>query len=171
MKTRTIIIMLLAAVVCGLTVRLIHSTATPPEPTIQRDTIVIRDTVRPPIPEPVVITVVRYDTVRPQTKPVEKVTPVSATVIIPEDTIARNSAVIPITRNTYKTEEYTAVVEGYRPQLVSMELYRKTTTVTNKITKTRSPRWVLSAGPGIGYGPNGVQPYVGVSVGFVLWAK
>lgn len=175
MKTRTIIVMLLVAVACGLTLRIIRPPALYPEPTIQRDTVVIRDTIRPTVPEPEIITVVRYDTIRPRMKPVEGITPVMATVTLHEDTMPRitpeNDVIIPITRNTYKTEDYTAVIEGYRPRLVSIEIYPKTTNITNTITKTRSPRWALTAGPGIGYGPNGVQPYVGVTVGFVLWSK
>lgn len=176
MKQGTCIVLLAVAFIIGaLFFRTCSPNATPPEPTIQRDTVIIRDTIRPPVPKPEVITVVRYDTVRPQAKPVEGVTPDLATVTLPEDTIPRitpeNDVIIPITQNTYKTEDYTAVVEGYRPRLVSIELYPKTTTITNTITKTRSPRWALTAGPGIGYGPNGVQPYVGVTVGFVLWSK
>jgi hypothetical protein len=141
-----------------------------PEPAIQRDTVIIRDTIRPEVPEPEVIRVVRYDTVRPQAEPVGDVTPVAVGITLTEDTVPpENGVIIPITQSTYKTEDYTAIIEGYRPRLVSMELYRKTTTITN--TVTRSPRWALTVGPGIGYGPNGVQPYVGVSVGFVLWSK
>lgn len=176
MKQGTYIVLLIVAFILGaLFFRTCSPNAKPPEPTIQRDTVVIRDTIRPPVPKPEVITVVRYDTVRPQAKPVEGVTPALATVTLPEDTIPRitpeNDVIIPITQNTYKTEDYTAIVEGYRPRLVSIELYPKTTTITNTITKTRSPRWALTVGPGVGYGPNGVQPYVGVTVGFVLWSK
>lgn len=167
--------LLLGIVIGCICMRLCVNSSPLPEPTIQRDTVVIRDTIRLPVPKPEVITVVRYDTVRPQAKPVEDVTPALATVALSEDTIPRitpeNDVIIPITQNTYKTEDYTAVVEGYRPRLVSIELYPKTMTITNTITKIRSPRWALTVGSGVGYGPNGVQPYVGVTVGFVLWSK
>lgn len=176
MKQGTYIVLLVVAFILGaLFFRTCSPNATPLETTIQRDTVVIRDTIWPPVPKPEVITAVRYDTVRPQAKPVEGVTTDLVTLILPKDMIPRitpeNDVIIPITQNTYKTEDYTAVVEGYRPRLVSIELYPKTTTITNKITNTRSPRWALTVGPGIGYGPNGVQPYVGVTVGFVLWSK
>ena len=176
MKQGIYIVLLVVAFILGaLFFRTCIPNSTPPEPTIQRDTVVIRDTIRPPVPKTEVIMVVRYDTVRPQAKPVEGLTPELATVALPEDTMPRitpeNDVIIPITQNTYKTEEYMAVVEGYRPRLVSIELYQKTTTITNTITKTRSPRWALTIGPGIGYGPNGVQPYVGVTLGFVLWDR
>lgn len=149
--------LVVASILGAFSFRTCSPNATLPEPTIQRDTVVIRDTIRT------------------QAKPVEGVTPDLATVTLPEDTIPRitpeNDVIIPIIQNTYKTEDYTAVVEGYRPRLVSIELYPKTTTITNTITKTRSSRWALTVGPGIGYGPNDVQPYVGVTLGFVLLSK
>jgi hypothetical protein len=101
----------------------------------------------------------------------EGITPDPATVSTTKQITPENGVIIPITRNTYKTEDYTAVVEGYRPRLISMELYPKTTTITNTITKIRSPRWALTVGPGVGYGPKGVQPYIGITVGFVLWSR
>lgn len=175
MKQGVYIVLLIAAFVLGaMTFRACGPNATPAEPTIQRDTVVIRDTIRPPVPKPEVKPV-RYDTVRPQNRPAEDAIPNVAAVPLPEDTIPRitpeNDVIIPITQSTYKTEDYTAVVEGYRPRLVSIELYPKTTTITNTVTNTRSPRWALTVGPGVGYGPNGVQPYIGVSLGFVLWSK
>ncbi len=176
MKPGTSIVLLVVSFILGaLFFRACSPNVAPPEPTIQRDTVVIRDTIRPPVPKPEVVTVVRYDTVQPQEKPVEGVTQALTTVTLPEDTIPRitpgNNVIIPITQNTYRTEDYKAVVEGYKPRLVSIELYPKTTTVTNATVKTRSPRWALTVGPGVGYGPNGVQPYVGVTAGFVLWSK
>lgn len=145
--------------------------AAPPELTIRSDTVVIRDTIRMPVPKPEVITVVRYDTLRLQMEAAEGITPDPATVSTTKQITPENGVIIPITRNTYKTEDYTAVVEGYRPRLISMELYPKTTTITNTITKIRSPRWALTVGPGVGYGPKGVQPYIGITVGFVLWSR
>jgi hypothetical protein len=176
MKTGIILLAIVALLLCILLFfRTCSPNATPPEPAIQRDTVVIRDTLRPSVPKPEVITVVRYDTIRLQIRPVEDITTTRTTIAIPEDTIpqitSENDVIIPITRNTYKTEDYTAVVEGYKPRLASIELYPKTTTITNTITKTRSPRWALTVGPGVGYGPNGVQPYIGVTVGFVLQLK
>ncbi len=123
------------------------------------DTVVVRDTIREPIPVPVVRTVVCYDTVRTALPVVDS---------LPGDSAA---VVLPIERKTYKTEDYKAVVEGYKPSLVEMEVYRQSTIVTNTVVQPRRPRWALTVGPGVGYGPRGVQPYVGVSFGFVLWSK
>ena len=83
----------------------------------------------------------------------------------------RPSSKVTARGNVYRTDDYAAVVEGYRPRLVSSELYPKITTVTNTITNTRSPRWALTVGPGVGYGPGGIRPYIGVNVGIVLWSR
>jgi len=177
MKQGTYIVLLVVAFMGALLFRTCSPNATPHESTIQRDTIVIRDTIHPPLPKPEVNTVVRYDTVRPQAKPIEGVTPALAIVTLPEDTIPRitpeNGIIIPITQKTYKTEDYKAVIEGYKPNLLSIELYQKNTFITNTVTNTKykSPRWVISVGPGVGYGPKGIEPYIGINAGFVLWGK
>lgn len=133
-----------------------------PKP-IRTDTVIVRDTVREPIPVPVVRTVVLYDTVR------VALPPGGAT----GDSLPGDSAavVLPIERKIYQTEDYRAVIEGYRPALAEMEIYRQSAVVTNTVTERTRPRWALTVGPGIGYGPRGVQPYIGASFGFVLWSK
>jgi len=176
MKRVACIVLLAAAFGLGaLSFRACNPGAAPQEPTVRRDTVIVRDTIRLPAPKPVVVTVVRYDTLRVQTAPVDDITPPVATVTTPRDTMPQitpeNDIIVPITRNVYRTDDYAAVVEGYRPRLVSIELYPKITTVTNTITNTRSPRWALTVGPGVGYGPGGIRPYIGVNVGIVLWSR
>lgn len=165
MRTGLYIFSMTVAFLAGaLVFRACGPAAPPAVPTTRCDTVVLRDTVRLPVPAAEVVAVVRYDTI-----PAERGCVPADTV--PADTILRitpdNDVVLPITRRVYRTEDYAATVEGYRARLVGMELYPKTMTITH----TRSPRWALTAGPGIGYGPNGVHPYVGVTAGFVLWSK
>lgn len=157
------------AAVLGITwaVRSCDRRTTPGVTEIRRDTVIVYDTIRPPIPEPIIRTVIRYDTLRPQNKPVADTAPPLTVDTLPGDTIP--SVIVPIERKVYETEDYRATVEGFRPQLVGMEIYRKTSTITN--TEKARPLWALTLGPGVGYGPKGVQPYVGVSFGFVLWSK
>lgn len=126
---------------------------------VRTDTVIVRDTIRESIPVPVVRTVVRYDTVR---------VALPAGDSLPGDSTA---VVLPIERKTYETEDYRAVVEGYKPSLVEMEVYRQSAVVTNTVVQTKRPRWALTVGPGVGYGPRGIQPYIGASFGFVLWSK
>jgi len=63
-----------------------------------------------------------------------------------------DSIELPIEQKTYKTEDYKAVIEGFRPSLVSMEVYRQTQFIDRVQTLTipDTRRW--SFGPTIGYG-------------------
>lgn len=119
-----------------------------PEPVNLIDTVIVRDTIREQIPVPEYVNVIRYDTLR-----------IHDTIYYP----------LPITQQTYLTSNYKAVIEGYKPKLVSLETYPKTTIITR--TATKKPKWSITVGPGIGYGKNGIQPYIGISAGFVLWSK
>lgn len=152
---------IVAAVVCLLAGFVMGRQHRPPA--VYTDTVTYVDTQRVAYPVPRDSTVIRYITV---TLPA-----VSDTT--GPDPIAPDTCTVqlPVTQKVYRDSNYMAVVEGYRPRLISIELYPKTTTITKTITKTRSPRWALTAGPGVGFGPNGVQPYIGVTVGFVLWGK
>lgn len=120
------------------------------------DTLVICDTIRIKEPKPYYVEVVRTDTLV-----------INDMVKVP----------IPIEQKTYQNEDYKAVIQGYKPTLLSMDLYKKetlirdTTKISNMITKLKPVRWVISVGPGIGYGPKGVEPYIGINAGFVIWSK
>lgn len=120
------------------------------EQQIVRDTTIIRDTVKIPIPKQIITEVVEYDTIY-----VEK-----PTLAIP----------IPIEEKTYSGTDYKAVVRGYKPRLMSLDIYRTDTLFTintiNKVIKTK--RWNLTVGAQVGYGytPRGQLPYVGVGVTF-----
>jgi hypothetical protein len=147
MRTAACIVLVIAAFATGVWTG--RRRSEPAGTSAVPDTVIIRDTLCVPVPEPHVVTVVRRDTIRD-----------SIPYITPE-----GEAVVPIVRKTYVTEDYKATIEGYRPELVSLELYPKTVTIT------KSPKWALTAGAGVGYGRNGVQPYIGLSLGFVLWKK
>ena len=45
------------------------------------------------------------------------------------------------------------------------------TPVFREITLTRQPRWAVTAGVGVGYSPAGINPYVGIKVGRVIWMR
>lgn len=75
---------------------------------------------------------------------------------------------VPIERVTVEGENYSAVLEGYRPSIVEMTLRVPTTTITNTRTVTTRKRWSFCVGPQVGAGwtPEGVRPYIGVGVTF-----
>lgn len=117
-----------------------------------RDTVIVRDTVTERIPEPHIVEVVRIDTCWLET--------VADTVRVP--------VTVPIERKVYVTSDYRAVVEGYRPALVSMDIYRE----TQVITKSTAPRrWGVGIQVGYGYMPtvNKAAPYIGIGIQYSLW--
>lgn len=120
------------------------------------DTIIIFDTLKIEEPVPYIVEVYKYDT------------------IAKIDTLI---VTVPIERKTYQDEQYKAVIEGYKPNLISMDIYNKniyvydSIFVNNTITKYKRPKWVLSGGVGVGYTPRGLEPYVGVNIGYVFWSK
>ncbi len=115
-----------------------------------RDTITVHDTVRDSIPRPFIVRFDHWDTLY---IPLYITDTLSDSVLVP----------IPIERKEYVTEDYRAVVSGYRPSLDVMEVFRKTQTVT--VTE-KAKRWGI--GPQAGFGVPGGW-YVGVGVSYHLW--
>lgn len=89
---------------------------------IKGDTVHIRDTVRATIPQPVKETPKRIDTVY---LPILIDTTTDRTV--ESDSI---SVLIPITSKEYETDDYRAIVSGYKPSLDFMEVYRDKEIIT-----------------------------------------
>ena len=117
-----------------------------------RDTLIVRDTLRDAVPRPVLVCFDHWDTLRVAVRTVDTL---RDSVYIPVP--------IPIERKEYRTDDYRAIVSGYRPRLDLMEVYRKTRTVT--VTK-EPKRWGI--GPTAGFGIPGGW-YVGIGVSYDLW--
>lgn len=144
---------------------------------------------RRPVPE--VIETVRVDTVfyeRPQPVGIsDKLRPIRVprflflkgktdTVFVNNEQVYTDSVGIAIVRRTveYADSNYRAVVSGpalgdYGPQLDRFEVYPRTVTRTQTVTKR--PRFAVTAGPGVAYTPQGLQLTLGINAGFVLWSK
>jgi hypothetical protein len=122
---------------------------------VRIDTLIVRDTVRDTLLVPVERLTVRVDTVwMPSAR----------------DTVLREVAV-PIERRVYASEDYRAVVEGFRPELVEVELYRKTAIVTTQTTLQSPPqRWGIGVQAGVGFTPKGAVPYVGIGIQYCIVA-
>ena len=102
--------------------------------------------------------VVRYETV--------KLPAVRDTVrdsLIYKDTLVHDSVnvILPITQKKYEDSTYTAWVSGFRPNLDSINIYRKT--VYKTITET-PVRWGIGLVGGYGYGTKGTTPFIGVGI-------
>ena len=126
---------------------------------VRRDTVILRDTLTVRVPVPERIEVIRRDTcwlVRCDT-------------VRTADTL-RVPVVVPIEQKIYATADYRAVVEGYRPRLVSMELYRQTQVVT-ETPAARPCRWGIGIQAGYGLAPRTgrFEPYIGLGIQYSIW--
>lgn len=130
----------------------------------------------PPI-ETVTETVVRVDTLRdtvriPVTRYITRTR--TDTLKIAGDTVFV-AVEVPVERKIYQTADYRAEIEGFKPSLVSMDIYRKTEQITQirTVTVPDTRRW--GVGLQVGYGlsvQNGnvkATPYLGVGVSYNIW--
>lgn len=117
-----------------------------------RDTVTVYDTIRDSIPVPFTVRFDHYDTLY---VPLYIDTTTTDSVLVP--------VTIPIERKEYRTDDYRAVVSGYRPSLDVMEVYRTTQTVT---VREKAKRWGIGPQVGVGY-PGGW--YVGVGISYNVW--
>ncbi len=121
--------------------------------TTRTDTIWVRDTLRDTVLVPIERYVVRVDTVW---------------VPAARDTV-RVEVALPVERRIYSTVDYRAVVEGFRPSLVEMEVYRSTASITKETIRSPPPRrWSVGLQAGYGITPRGPAPYLGVGVQYRL---
>ena len=88
----------------------------------------------------------------------------------PTSNLIQDSAkvVIPITERTYEDSTYKAVVRGYNPELVSLDIYRQQTTVYRQ--QTRKPKVVVGIGPYAGFGNKGFNYGIAVNVSVPIWS-
>ena len=80
------------------------------------------------------------------------------------------NVVLPIEQKTYSSDQYTAWVSGYEARLDSIALYTKEVVVEKEIyLDKKRRRWGCVVGAGVGTNYNGVSPYVGITVGYILF--
>ena len=154
---------------------------TGPTEVVRADTIVVRDTVRMVEARVVKEEVVRYDTVFfPVVEHSElKSEPKGELKNIPicnesdsTSNLSRDSAkvVVPITERIYEDSTYRAVVRGYNPELVSLDMYLKEIYFPKIVEKKVKPKVVVSAGVYGGFGVKGADYGLGISVGVPIWS-
>lgn len=118
------------------------------------------DTIHDTIPEMKYekLLVVRHDTL-------------NSVEIIPGDTV-RVVAEVPVTQKEYSDDStYTAWVSGYKPNLDSIDIYKKTVYIDHTITKTKKQKFVIGPQVGVGYDVKNrnFAPTVGVGVTYNLF--
>lgn len=121
----------------------------------RKDTVVVRDTVRETVLVPKVRYLTRVDTVL---------------LPVPGDTV-EVSVLVPISRNVYEGEDYRAVVSGFRASLDTLDIFRKTQTVTNTVVQRvevpgKPKRWGIGVSAGYALTPQGVKPYIGAGISY-----
>ena len=119
------------------------------------DTVVVRDTVRETVLVPKVRYLTRVDTVL---------------LPVPGDTV-EVPVLVPISRKVYEGEDYRAVVSGFRASLDTLDIFRKTQTVTNTVVQRvevpgKPKRWVIGVSAGYALTPQGVKPYIGAGISY-----
>ena len=119
------------------------------------DTVVVSDTVRETVLVPKVRYLTRVDTVL---------------LKVPGDTV-EVPVLVPISRNVYEGEDYRAVVSGFRASLDTLDIFRKTQTVTNTVVQRvevpgKPKRWGIGVSAGYALTPQGVKPYIGAGISY-----
>ena len=142
MKTLKDIVSLIGVILmlCGILYIGFHKPRKVVEYRFETDTLRIRDTVHLPVPVPEKVYIARTDTL---------FVTITDTVSVP--------VYIPIERKTYQTEDYEAVIEGYRANLLSLTVYPQVTTIYNREIQTQIKRSRFGLGPAVGFviGPDG----------------
>ena len=146
----------IVAFICGLWLCLLITRCTNKAATEQpiRDTIV--DTIKVVKPIAVDSVVTRYKWVNVER--VKDTTIVNEVSEVVFDTIRIR---LPIESKHYTAESYDAWVSGYEPQLDSIKVYQRE-------VKTKQSRWSIGLQGGVGMTPRGVQPYIGIGIGYRL---
>ena len=153
MNFRNIIAFIIGLWLATLICRCHHSTESE-QPL--RDTIV--DTIKVVKPIAVDSVVTRYKWVNVER--VKDTTIVNEVSEVVFDTIRVR---LPIESKHYTAESYDAWVSGYEPQLDSIKVYN-----CEVIVKPKKSRWSVGVQGGVGLTPKGVQPYIGVGIGYRL---
>ena len=153
MNFRNIIAFIIGLWLATLICRCHHSTESE-QPL--RDTIV--DTIKVVKPIAVDSVVTRYKWVNVER--VKDTTIVNEVSEVVFDTIRVR---LPIESKHYTAESYDAWVSGYEPQLDSIKVYNR-----EVIVKVKKSRWSVGVQGGVGLTPKGVQPYIGVGIGYRL---
>lgn len=158
---KTAVLVLLAALALAGSYLLGRRSVKPEIVEIHRtDTVVVRDTVRETVLVPKIRYLTRVDTVL---------------LLVPGDTV-KVPVLVPISRKVYEGEDYRAVVSGFRASLDTLDIFRKTQTVTNTVVQRvevpgKPKRWGIGVSAGYALTPQGMKPYIGAGVqyNFLSW--
>lgn len=124
---------------------------------IRRDTVTVIDTFIDTVLQPYRVEVIRHDTLW---------FPLWADDDVNDDVRDSFPVILPIEKKEYRTNEYYAVISGFRPNLDSIETYNRTRTIT---VSPKKKRWGLGLQAGYGFYPGQSSFYVGVGVNYNIF--
>ena len=151
MKLSNIIAFVCGLWLCLLITRCTNKAATEPP---QRDTIIDTIEIVKPIAKDSVIA--RYKWVN-----VERVKDTTIVNEVSEVVFDTVMVRLPIESKHYEGDYYEAWVSGYEPSLDSINVYNRTIVPKPK-------RWSIGLQGGVGITPKGLQPYIGIGIGYRL---
>lgn len=122
--------------------------------------------------------IVKYDTIIKE-KPIPINKYIYKTI---RDTVFVNNsptiADIPIERKIYQDDDYRAVISGYKPNIDTLQIFRKDSLIYTTIERERTiirdySRWTLGVSGGYAITNKGFTPFIGVSINYDLirWKK
>lgn len=116
------------------------------------DTVIFNDTIRDTVPKPLLVRFDHWDTLY-------------IPLLIDSEVVDSVSFAIPIEKKEYRTEDYHAIISGYKPKLDLIEVFQKTQTIT---LTPKPKKWGLGLHAGYGY-PGGWHVGVGISYNLISW--
>lgn len=122
------------------------------------DTVLIHDTLRIVEPTPTEEKEIGADTIW-----MERIIKDS---IVNRDTVYVR---VPISQVVYENNRYKAVIQGYHPRLVSLDIYSDKTYVYSHTTIVKPAKLSLSVGIYGGYGPKGFDYGLGIMLGIPIF--
>lgn len=165
--------LLIAVVVLCVSLPFFCAIHAKPNEVVKNDTIYVYDTIRIVEPVPVKEEVIKYVYVTlpkadgniPISNELDSIGELSNG--LSNDSV---EAIISITERTYNHSTYKAVVRGYNPELVSLDIYNITKYYPVVETTKIKPKIAISAGVYGGFGNKGADYGLGVMVGVPIWS-
>lgn len=162
---RTLFIIIVVVLISRVAFSLVERRLRNVEPEIIRDTTTLTLVVHDTIEVVKWRERVRVDTLLLAVVKDSLITDTDTTVSNKENVADSALVAAPISQVTCEGENYTAVIEGFRPRLVSIDIIQQTQYI--ETTKTIPPKkWsfglTLGASAGVFYTPKGIQPGAGL---------
>lgn len=119
-----------------------------PLPDVKPDTVYIHDTTKILDPVPIFQTIERTE--------IEYIA--ESEIIIKED-----SLVVPIQTRIYQTDEYRAVIQGYKAKLTELDIYGTSMRISQPVVYDRTP-WGLGIAAGVAVTRDGWAPAITLGI-------